>query len=190
MAGNPFRLFLTVGKTICAAHLFLDYGMCAAPASGPSMLPTFEVTGEWFLTDPRHRRGRDIAVGDLVTYRIPIFPLSRSEGVKRVLGLPGDYVLLGSPDSKKPIMMQVRTDERHSALGLQAHVISVAEGVQQVPQGHCWLVGDNLESSRDSRMYGPVPLALIKGKVVARLLPLSKEKKIENPLRDVDNSRG
>ena len=38
-----------------------------------------------------------------------------------------------------------------------------------MPEGHCWLIGDNLPESRDSRTYGPVPLALIKGKVIARL---------------------
>lgn len=38
----------------------------------------------------------------------------------------------------------------------------------QVPKGHCWVVGDNLAWSRDSRLFGPVPMALIKGKVLAR----------------------
>ena len=37
-----------------------------------------------------------------------------------------------------------------------------------MPEGHCWLIGDNLPESRDSRTYGPLPLALIKGKVIAR----------------------
>lgn len=38
----------------------------------------------------------------------------------------------------------------------------------QVPKGHCWVIGDNVDSSRDSRTYGPQPMALIKGKVVAK----------------------
>ena len=37
-----------------------------------------------------------------------------------------------------------------------------------MPEGHCWLIGDNLPESRDSRTFGPVPLALIMGKVVAK----------------------
>jgi len=36
----------------------------------------------------------------------------------------------------------------------------------QVPKGHVWLQGDNLLHSRDSREYGPIPLALIKGRVM------------------------
>jgi hypothetical protein len=39
----------------------------------------------------------------------------------------------------------------------------------QVPRGHVWLQGDNLILSRDSREYGPVPLALVKGRVIAQV---------------------
>ena len=52
-----------------------------------------------------------------------------------------------------------------------------------MPDGHCWLLGDNLPDSRDSRVYGPVPLALIKGKVIARLWPWSDIGWIENNLQ-------
>ncbi len=43
----------------------------------------------------------------------------------------------------------------------------------QVPKGHCWIVGDNLVASRDSRYFGPVPLALIRGKVIATMRPFT-----------------
>ncbi|KAK9504235.1 hypothetical protein O3M35_010611 [Rhynocoris fuscipes] len=41
-----------------------------------------------------------------------------------------------------------------------------------VPRGHLWLEGDNSTNSTDSREYGPVPLALVRGRVVLRLWPL------------------
>lgn len=41
----------------------------------------------------------------------------------------------------------------------------------KVPKGHVWLVGDNLSNSTDSRKYGPVPIAMVKGKVIARVYP-------------------
>jgi len=37
----------------------------------------------------------------------------------------------------------------------------------QVPEGHVWLAGDNLPYTRDSRTYGPLPIGLIKGKIIA-----------------------
>lgn len=39
----------------------------------------------------------------------------------------------------------------------------------QVPPGHIWLEGDNLIVSRDSREYGPVPLALVRGRAVVQV---------------------
>lgn len=54
---------------------------------------------------------------------------------------------------------------------------------QQVPEGHCWIIGDNLGASRDSRFYGPLPLAMIKGKVIARVWPLSRRGWFENTLK-------
>lgn len=40
----------------------------------------------------------------------------------------------------------------------------------QVPPGHIWLEGDNLIVSRDSREYGPVPLALVRGRAVLQVI--------------------
>ena len=48
---------------------------------------------------------------------------------------------------------------------------SDAQRRHQVPEGHCWIVGDNLPASRDSRQFGPLPLALIQGKIIAKVLP-------------------
>lgn len=39
----------------------------------------------------------------------------------------------------------------------------------QVPIGHVYLEGDNPYNSTDSRTYGPVPVGLIKGKVICKL---------------------
>ncbi|KAL6721802.1 hypothetical protein ACLMJK_000907 [Lecanora helva] len=57
----------------------------------------------------------------------------------------------------------------------------------QVPEGHCWVLGDNLEESRDSRVYGPLPLALIMGKAVAKIWPLRERKWLENNLQPFDD---
>ena len=51
----------------------------------------------------------------------------------------------------------------------------------KIPEGHCWVEGDHSEWSRDSRSYGPVPLALVRGKLLGRMLPLDQMKWIVNP---------
>lgn len=40
-----------------------------------------------------------------------------------------------------------------------------------VPKGHVWLLGDNRLNSTDSRQYGPVPMAMVKGRVFLRVWP-------------------
>ena len=59
----------------------------------------------------------------------------------------------------------------------------------QVPQGHCWLVGDNLPASRDSRDFGPVPLGLIRGKAIAKTRSWFDFEWIENSFQKSSEDR-
>lgn len=49
------------------------------------------------------------------------------------------------------------------------------DGLPQIPEGHCYVVGDNLKFSRDSRMFGPLPLGLVKAKVIGKLSTSERE---------------
>jgi signal peptidase I len=51
-------------------------------------------------------------------------------------------------------------------------VIVSGRRLETVPDGHVWLEGDNTLLSNDSRFYGPLPLALIRGRAIARIWPL------------------
>lgn len=96
------------------------------------------------LNSRLHARGKGVRTGDMV---IAVAPYDPERWVlKRVIGREGDFVLV---------------DPRGNEM-------------VQVPKGHVWLAGDNLDYSRDSRHYGPVPVGLIKGKVVARIWPSPK----------------
>ncbi|KAK5627393.1 hypothetical protein RRF57_003108 [Xylaria bambusicola] len=175
--GHPFRLLFATAQSFALAHVVWAYGVSIGSGWGPSMLPTFLIMDEWFITDKRYRRGRGIQVGDCVAYSIPVEP--GQEGLKRVMGMPGDYVLLNTPPSSS----------RAGDSGVDRAGRSVRnEDMIQVPEGHCYIVGDNLPWSRDSRDFGPIPLALIKGKIIARgspvgLNPLGWFTKIENGLQ-------
>ncbi|KAH6850845.1 peptidase S24/S26A/S26B/S26C [Chaetomium sp. MPI-CAGE-AT-0009] len=169
--GHPARVIITTLKFVALTHLIWEYVISMAPASGPSMLPTFEVLGEWLLVSKLHRFGRGVSVGDVVAYNIPI---NDEVGVKRVLGLPGDYVLMDTPPD--------------DGAGASVAVAGGGGGSMiQVPKGHCWIVGDNLVASRDSRYFGPVPLALIRGKVIATMRPFSEFKWITNSMERADS---
>ncbi|OIW01189.1 hypothetical protein TanjilG_10350 [Lupinus angustifolius] len=43
--------------------------------------------------------------------------------------------------------------------------------VLKIPEGHCWVEGDNTASSMDSKSFGPVVLGLIRGRVTHVVWP-------------------
>ncbi|KAK9206097.1 hypothetical protein WN943_016369 [Citrus x changshan-huyou] len=74
----------------------------------------------------------------------------KEKHVKRIIGLPGDWI--GTP---------------------------MTNDVVKVPNGHCWVEGDNPSSSLDSRSFGPIPLGLVKGRVTHILWPPQRVRHVE-----------
>lgn len=87
-----------------------------------------------------------LSVGDVVATWHPHRP---GMICKRILGLPGDQVIL-SPDQAEKFGKRLLV----------------------IPDGHLWLEGDNPLNSSDSRDYGPVPAELVIGRVLLRLWPI------------------
>ncbi|EHA47452.1 hypothetical protein, variant [Pyricularia oryzae 70-15] len=102
----PIKPTIWVLKTFALFHVFFYNGYSYSATWGPSMLPTFEVVGEAAVINRTYRRGRNIGVGDVVAYDIPVE--KKDTGMKRVIGMPGDYVLINSPESGSSEMIQVR----------------------------------------------------------------------------------
>ena len=113
---------------------------------GPSMLPTLAEGGEIVIEDRisvRLNPGK-LQRGELVILSSPLEP--QRSICKRVIGLAGDIVCVDPTGQLAPST---------------EHVL--------VPKGHIWIVGDNAAESRDSRWYGPVPIALVHGRLCARV---------------------
>lgn len=102
--GHPWRLLGDAAKVAAAAHLLATTTYTWGPVSGPSMMPAWEVWGDGAVTSRLYRRGKGVKVGDLVEFKVPV---NEGVAIKRVAGLPGDYVLEGSPDSGRQEMIQV-----------------------------------------------------------------------------------
>lgn len=68
------------------------------------MLPTLSVYGDRVLLSRYYRRGRDVSVGDIVSFSAVVD--SGGDVMKRVLGMPGDYVLRYTP-GRGDVMIQV-----------------------------------------------------------------------------------
>ncbi|KAJ9604341.1 Mitochondrial inner membrane peptidase complex subunit [Cladophialophora chaetospira] len=133
-------------------------GMSIA-SEGPSMYPTISSGLSYNVSSRRHKHGRNIQVGDIVVFRSPIF--AEQESCKRVIGMPGDYVL------RDPSLSPTVGGAPVLGLGEEnTHSVREEPVMVQVPEGHVWVAGDNLSWSRDSRFHGPVPMALIQGKTL------------------------
>ncbi|BGP12692.1 hypothetical protein JCM10213v2_000609 [Rhodosporidiobolus nylandii] len=141
------RNVVVLAQVLCAVHLFNEHVAEIRPCTGASMYPTLSHTGTFVLHSKLALRLSPLERGNLVTAVSPLDPAHQV--LKRVIGLPGDTVCVDpSGERRKP-----------------------KEEYCKVPAGHVWLAGDNTSNSTDSRDYGPVPIALIRGKIVARVWP-------------------
>ena len=112
--------------------------------------------GAWLLTRPR---GARVDVGDVVV-------LTAADGaryVKRVAAAPGDLVEM---EAGRLFVNQRSCDGQPRAAGARIQA-------WRVPEGHYFVVGDNLRQSDDSRAWPEpfVPLERISGVALRAALP-------------------
>jgi inner membrane protease subunit 1 len=117
--------------------------------SGPSMEPTLPRERNLLFID-RFSSPLTFATGDVVLAESVVEPTKIV--CKRIVGLPGDHVSWQDVDDYVGTVIETKT--------------------AWVPRGHVWLQGDNPRESRDSRDYGAVPIAALRGRVVGMVLPL------------------
>ncbi|KAA1468643.1 LexA/Signal peptidase [Dentipellis sp. KUC8613] len=139
---------LHVVNAVCATHLFVEYVGSVHWVHGPSMVPTMAEKGEMVIENRLSfwLNPNGLQRGDLVTFTSPL--TAGRTVCKRILGLPGDIICVDPTGEYAP-------STEHTV----------------IPKGHIWVIGDNAAISRDSRTYGPVPLSLVRGTLVARVYP-------------------
>lgn len=98
-----FTAFSGIGF-FAAGHIFFHYFYEGDFAYGISMLPTLSAFGNYVIISKYYRRGRDVVVGDVVSFKHPV--REGEYAVKRVMGMEGDFVLMNSP-GRSDAMLQV-----------------------------------------------------------------------------------
>ncbi|GAA5977336.1 hypothetical protein JCM5350_002433 [Sporobolomyces pararoseus] len=140
------KYVLGIMKVLCGVHLFNEHVAEIRPCTGASMYPTLPHAGTFVLHSSLSLRLDPLDRGNLVTAISPLDP--SHQVLKRVIGLPGDTVCVDPSGERGRV-----------------------EEWCKVPSGHVWLAGDNTSNSTDSRDYGPVPIAMIRGRVLAKIWP-------------------
>lgn len=145
--------------------------------------------------------------GDVVVFTYPEQP--QVTYVKRVIGLPGDrieikddhlivnektfqYVAAGPEMGKDIPNSDLFTVVTEKGMGIDHNLVLKKETERKdfgpiiVPPEEVFLLGDNRDSSDDSRYWGTVPFARIEGKVIFIWLSLNWQQKVwENRLPTV-----
>jgi signal peptidase I len=149
-----------------------------------AMMPTLRVGDHIAVSKLRRTPAR----GDVIVFKYPLGP--GTDYVKRVIGLPGDRVSIAGnqvlindvPLPRRRLEAPCPTPERPCHLWEEkagAHTYRIAHddarppsdfGPRVIGPGEYFVVGDNRDNSSDSRVWGTVSAALIKGRVMTVIM--------------------
>ena len=126
-----------------------------------SMLPTLS-PGDRVLVDELAYRWRAPRRGEIVVFKNP--ERAGAEGIKRVVGLPGERIVLRAGELYVDGRPQAEPYLDGSSSDCQTHEWLLGED-------EYLLLGDNRAASRDSRHFGPVRRGLLRGPALYRYAP-------------------
>ncbi len=143
-------LILDVIRFFGCFHIITTYVCGITLCIGPSMLPTLREKGDFVFIDKW-------------SHKILNIPYQR-----------GDVVICTCPyDTEKTVCKRIRAVAGDSipSDNIASDILGnfYPSFVNKVPPGHVWLAGDNASNSNDSRNYGPVPLPLLRGRVIMKI---------------------
>jgi signal peptidase I len=129
-----------------------------------SMAPTLR-SGDQILVEKRGSRAHHPDRRDIIAFRAPG---SSELLIKRVVAVAGDTVAIADG------VLVVNRKRVHESFVDYRLTDATYFGPVRVPTGAVFVLGDNRPDSIDSRVFGPVALNRIVGRVVVRLWPLSR----------------
>ncbi len=146
---------------------------------GASMEPNF-YDHEYLIIDEITYRFNEPQRGDIIVFRYPRNP--QEYFIKRIIGLPEERIQIKNEkvyifDEENPDGIAI--DESYLAEGVKTY--SLTEESVNLSEGEYYVLGDNRNSSKDSRSFGPVNRSFITGRVLLRGWPLSRINLFEAP---------
>lgn len=159
----PLRVLFAGGRTSAVLALVYVLLFNLSVVRGSSMRPGIE-DGDRILVETWSYLFGDPGRGDVVVMRYPLDP--SIDYIKRVVGLPGDRVTCAGGEVW---VNGERLDEPYVEFPDHGSYLSVT-----VQPEHYFVLGDNRRRSSDSRDFGQVPTAYVRGRVDLRLWPLDR----------------
>ena len=150
-------------------YLVLNFTVQTVHVIGSAMEPTFR-TGDYLVADKLAYRLRAPERGDVVIVRDPSDPTR--DLIKRVLGLPGERVLVSGCTA---FVNGRRLAEPYMRVWSDCNPSWPAGGQpQMLASDEFFMMGDNRDHSTDSRQLGPIRRDQIEAQVRVRLFPVGR----------------
>ncbi|NQT13131.1 MAG: signal peptidase I [Planctomycetes bacterium] len=174
---------VSIGTALLVREGFYEAFFIAAE----SMQPTL-AKGDRVIADKRVYHAEPVQRGDVIVF---INPNKRhARFIKRIVALPNDTVEINDNTvfiNGKKLPATVEADVRWETNGSATYrtqlapqdpsdagaIVDVPETT--IPQGCCYVLGDNRNRSRDSRHFGPIPLVDVVGRVDHAYFPRWRE---------------
>ncbi len=141
---------------------------------GGSMLPTYH-NGEFLLVDKFSYLFQKPHRGDIMIFKLYENNNNPYEGkhlIKRVIGLPGDHVVV------RDGITTIFNTNNPQGFVLDESFVSYKDLHKNtditLDENHYFMMGDNRAQSYDSRDWGPLDKDNIKGQVLFRIYPFNK----------------
>lgn len=164
-----YSLIETILVALVLAIVLYLFIMTPHEVVGNSMHPTYK-NGEFLMANKITYRISEPKRGDVIIFKFS----DTQDFIKRVIGIPGDEVMI--KDGKIYINGEMLDESNY----LSSSVITnggeyLHEGQSiTIEQGKYFVCGDNRTNSSDSRVFGPIEKEAIKGKAWIVYFPFSE----------------
>ncbi|MDH4273059.1 MAG: signal peptidase I, partial [Candidatus Aminicenantes bacterium] len=158
-----FFIIISLGSTFVPARVWMrpflgisPYRMYTTP-----MMPTLH-QDDRLMTNPRAYRSQAPQRGDLIIFEYPRDPTKQF--IMRVIALEGETIEIKNKQAfinGGPLQEPYKIHEDAATDSARDNF-----GPLKIPAGHCFVLGDNRDNSNDSRFWGTVPLASVKGQAL------------------------
>lgn len=154
---------------VCRQFLFTPITV-----SGESMMPTFEDQNKVIVSK----------ISKIERFDTIVFKSNFTESeyiIKRVIGLPGDTIemkndvlYVNGKEYKEPYLQEYKDELNQGETLTEDFTLSQKTGKSVVPEGSLFVLGDNRESSSDSRVFGFIKDDSVLGEVKFRFFPFNE----------------
>lgn len=134
---------------------------------GTSMVPTLHHKERLIVNKAVYWLGEPKR-GDILVFHAEM----NKDWIKRVIGEPGDVVEM--KNDQLYINGEMVDEPYLDEVKAYASSPYTNDFREEVPEGHIFVMGDNRQNSRDSRMIGPIPIKDVVGRADIVFWPLSE----------------